>query len=283
MVKNEKYCDLHVHSNCSDGSVDPDKLIEIAKSAGLCAVALTDHNTLAGVERFEGSAEGSGIIPIAGVEVTAEACSKEVHILGLFIKKEMRDRLTEYLSVINLRKDEENRRTIERLAEAGYEIDYAAAKAIAGEAQPNRVHIARALMAKGYISTVREVFDGLLREGGEFYKGPKRLDALEVISFLSDVGAVPVMAHPMINVSYDDLESFLPSAVEAGLVGMETIYTLYDEKQTEQANELAEKYGLLPSGGSDFHGINKPDTKMGVGKNNISVPFEIYENLRKRI
>ncbi len=278
-----KFCDLHIHSNCSDGVDAPEELIKIAKASGLSAVALCDHNTVAGVSRFEAAARGSGVIAVAGVEVTAEALGKEVHILGLFIKENVREKLTDCLSVINRRKEAAGIALTERLSAAGYEIDYKTVKALAGDAQPNRVHIARALMEKGYVSSVKEAFDKLLREGGDFYIPPKRLDALEVIEFLSSLNVLPVMAHPLMNLTVSELEEFLPKAKSRGLVGMETIYPLYDAEKTEKARELAERFSLLPSGGSDYHGINKPDTFMGKGKNNIFVPMCIYEGLRNAV
>ncbi len=274
----EKLCDLHIHSSCSDGSVSPEELIKIAKAQGLSAVALCDHNTVSGLSRFEGAADG--IIAVAGVEITAEFQGKEVHILGLFLPMESRNKITEFLLEINRRKERGNRRLIERLRDGGYDVDYESLLALSGEAIPNRVHVARLLMARGYISTVKEGFDTLLVEGGEFYKPEPKLDAYEVISFLSGVGALPVMAHPFLNLSYDGLREFLPEAKKRGLIGMETVYSLFSDVESRLAASLTEELGLLPSGGSDFHGSNKPDISMGSGKGNISVPFEFYEGLR---
>ncbi len=274
-----KICDLHTHSNCSDGAVAPEKLIEIAEKAGLSAIALCDHNSVSGLSRFEAAAKGSDVIAVPGVEVTAGYDGKEVHIVGLFVHGSVRNPLREYLEAVNVRKKQANRRLIDRLANAGYEIDYKAVDAIAGEAVPNRVHVARALMAKGYIASVEEGFGGILSEKTGFYQSAERLDAFEVIAFLKSLCIVPVLAHPLLNLSEEALRGFLPRAKEAGLAAMEVFYGGYTDAQFAMAKTIAEEFDVLPSGGSDFHGDNKPENKMG----NINVPFAVFEALRQKI
>ncbi len=274
-------CDLHTHSLCSDGANTPEELIAIASAAGLRAVALCDHNTVAGLVRFEAAAAGSGVMPIPGVEVTTAYEGREVHILGLFLKKEVRPYLAEYLSEINRRKEENNRILAARLSEGGYILDYPSIKAAAGGAMPNRVHFAKAMMERGYVSSVAEAFATVLADGGAFYRSAEKLDSLDVIRFLSSLGAVPVMAHPLLNLTEEKLREFLPKARAAGLCGMETVYSLFSAEQMALLASLAAEYGLLPSGGSDFHGTNKPGIKMGRGKDNISIPYRFCEDLQK--
>ncbi len=272
---------MHTHSSCSDGSFSPEELIEIAKNEGIGAVALCDHNTVKGLERFENAAKGSGISAVSGVEITSEYLGCEVHILGLFLSREAQKSVTEYLDRINIRKEESNKSLAKRLKEGGYDIDYQTVREISGEAIPNRVHFAKALMAKGYVASVKEAFDGILKEGGDFYKPSKKADALEVVGLLHKAGALPAIAHPFLNLTKEELCTFLPLAKELGLAAMETIYPLYSQEESAEAERLAEKYGMLQSGGSDFHGANKPDIKMGRGKDNIEVGFEIYEKLKE--
>ncbi len=278
--KKNMICDLHVHSNCSDGSCTPEELISVAMQNGVGAVALCDHNTVSGLERFENAAEGTDVIAVPGVEITAEYGGKEVHILGLFLKKEARVELTEYLKRINVLKRKSNEQTVERLRKAGYGIEYSDVLKFAGEANPNRVHISKALMAKGYVSSTEDAFAKLLNEGGEFYIPAERLNALDVVSFLSMHEAVPVLAHPLLNLTYEELCEFLPKAKSCGLVGVEAYYSLFDEKQTELIKQAAEKFGILLSAGSDFHGVNKTDIDMGSGKNNMHATIELYERLK---
>ncbi len=276
--------DLHVHSTASDGSTPPEELIAVARKSGVSAVALTDHNTLAGLARFEAAARGTEIVAIPGVEVTAGATvadgEREVHILGLFIPRAVRDELAVFLSEIDRRKRAANCALIERLAAAGYAIDLASVLLVAGEATPNRVHIANVLMERGYVGSVKEAFDTLLRDGGGFYRAPERLNALEVIRFLRSHGILPVLAHPLLTLSQGEVCAFLPQAREAGLVGVETVYPLYSPEEADFMAEVAERFGLLPSGGSDYHGTNKPDIDMGRGRGNIVVPFVFYEGLK---
>ncbi len=274
-----QYCDLHIHSNCSDGTFTPEQLIEIAKESNLKAIALTDHNTIVGLNRFLEAAKDSGVMAVPGVEVTTAYQGKEVHILGLFLKEEYYDQLTEYLAEINRRKEENNRMLAKTLSEAGYNLEYEQMKKKHPGIIPNRVHFALELVEKGVISTVSEAFESILADGGAYYKPAMKLDTLEVIRFLNSIEAVTVVAHPLFNLTVEELHDFLPKAKNCGLKGMEVIYTLHSEEDTKIAYELADTYGLLISGGSDFHGTNKPDIKMGRGKDNIEIPFEVYKNL----
>lgn len=274
-------CDMHTHSNCSDGSFSPEELIEEAKKEGIAAIALCDHNTVSGLTRFINAAKESGVIAVPGVEITSAYKGKEVHILGLFLKERHYQKIANYLEQINIRKIESNKLLAKRLNEGGYVISYDAVLKIAGKAIPNRVHFAKALFAKGYVSSVAEAFDTILAEGGEFYKPAKKLDSLEVIRFLHAVDAVTVLAHPFLNFSKTELCEFLQKAKQYGLVGMETIYPLFSKEDSALAQEIAKEFALIASGGTDFHGINKPDIKLGRGKHNIFVPYEVYENLRR--
>ncbi len=274
-------CDMHTHSNCSDGSLSPEELIELAEESGLKAIALCDHNTICGLKRFTNAASKSKVIAVPGVEITTDYKGNEVHILGLFLREKSYGRLTEYLETMNRRKEENNKILARRLYDSGYMIDYAEIKRDAGGAVPNRVHFANALIKKGYVSSISEAFGGILSKNGNFYTPTEKLDALDTIKFLASINALPVIAHPLLNLSYEMLCDFLLKAKKCGLVGIETIYPLFSESDTAFANELADKFGLIKSGGSDFHGSNKPDIKIGVGKDNIAVPYQVYEKLKK--
>jgi len=171
----EKYCDLHCHSSCSDGTCTPEELVDLACEAGLSALAMTDHNTLAGVPSFLEAARGR-IEACAGCEFTTEDQGQELHLLGLFSDTAGLDALQEALDGQLRRKEESNRLTILRLAEAGYDLSYEEFLYYAGQGVKNRVHIARYLMTKGIVSTVKEAFDGLLSKDGKFYQETKKLD-----------------------------------------------------------------------------------------------------------
>ncbi len=282
MTKNDQsLCDLHVHSTASDSTATPEELIVIARGAGIGAVALCDHNTVAGLARFEEAARGSGVIAVPGVEVTAGWRGHEVHILGLFIPAEARVPLTDLLAEIDRRKAQSNRELVARLAADGYDIDYASVLEAAGEATPNRVHVARVLRERGYVTTVDEAFQTLLRDGGAYYRSPDKLDAMEVIARMQALSVLPVLAHPLLTLSRAETEACLTEAKKRGLIGVETVYPLYSEDDAIFMAAVATRLALCPSGGSDFHGENKPDIQMGVGKGNLRVPFSFYEQLRE--
>lgn len=275
----EKICDLHIHSNCSDGTCSPEELIDIAEQAGLYAVALCDHNTVKGLRRFLNAAKGKDIIAIPGVEVSCQFKSKEVHILGLFLKEDVFDDLESFFVELNIRKMESNEILLENLNKAGYKIDIQDVFDLSESGIPNRVHFAKVLLNKGYVSSIDEAFKSLLSKDGGIYIESKKLEAFETIKYLSEIDAVPVIAHPLQSLSLEEVEEFLPQAKELGLVGMECIYPLYDEVKTRQAHQLAESFDMKVSRDSDFHGENKPNIHIGVGENNIKVPFSVYEGL----
>ncbi len=271
-----KICDLHTHSFCSDGSDSPTELLEAAVSAGLSAVALCDHNTVSGLQEFARAAENKPIEAVLGVEITSEYNNKEMHILGLFLKKEALKEIKEYLDVITRRQIKSNREMIERMVQSGIKITHNEVCAIAGNAVPNRVHVANALVKHGYAQSVREAFDKFLYEKHGFYKPVKRLDALDVVGFLASVGAQPVIAHPMLHFSFAELSDFIIKARESGLIGLESIYPRYTTENTEEAQRLCEMFSLKNSGGSDYHGANRPEVKLG----ELQVPIEYFENLK---
>ena len=274
------FCDLHTHSVFSDGTYTPTELIKAAKELGLSAVALTDHNTVKGLPEFMCSAKEYGVTGVAGTELSTDYGDTELHILGLFLPKTAYERIEERVQVLKRNKEESNRILCERLAAAGYEITFEEVKNASPAEFVNRAIIGEVLMKKGYVSSIQEAFDTLLRKGGEFYVEPKRLDALETVAFLKGFGAAVVLAHPFLNLDEKGLRRFLDEAVPLGLDGIETRYSKYTEEQTSLSEKIAEEYGLLQSGGSDFHGSRKPGIFLGVGKGNLAVPTEFYKKLK---
>ncbi len=277
-----KICDLHTHSSCSDGSQSPKELVRVASEAGLSAVALCDHNTVEGLPQFVSAAKESGTEAVCGVEVTCGYKGKEVHMLGLFLPSNSWQRVQEYLMEINVRKVEGNKELCKNLNAAGYDIDYTRVLSIADGAIPNRVHFAKALIERGYIDTISNAFGDILSEEKGYYRSAEKLDAFETVEFLASVGAVPVMAHPLLNLTLDELKVFLPKAKECGLVGIECIYSLFSDEETKILKELADAYDLCISGGSDYHGENKPDIQIGKGKGSLVIPAELYYALKSK-
>lgn len=273
-------CDLHTHSLFSDGTSTPSEIINLASKKGLSAVALTDHNNILGLCEFFAAAEKTGIEAVGGIEISAEFLNKEIHILGLFVNKEHFVALSDYLEDYSMKKIINYKKLYEKLVSAGYDISYKNIAKLSDNGVFNRVHFAKELMSKGYVSSIKEAFNGVLSEKNGYYKPVKRLNGFEVISFLSGIGLIPVLAHPFLNLEYNELLEFLPKAKENGLIAIETDYSLFNPEQTKNAHELAERFNLLKSGGSDYHGENKPHIDLAVGKGELKVPYEYYLNLK---
>lgn len=277
------FCDLHTHSNRSDGTLPPAELAVAAKEAGLSSVALTDHNTVAGLKDFIKACEDVYIEAVPGVEISTEYEGVELHVLGLYIPEDAFNDVENYVSQYNIRKEQSNRDLVARLDQAGYHIDYDEIVVGTPDGHINRAHIAKALMDRGYVDSVKAAVSSLLKEGKGYYIPPERIGALEAVAFLKSIGAVPVWAHPFLQMDEDGARKFLTEAVPLGLVGMETRYSLYDAETEVMADRLIKEFNILPSGGSDFHGEVKPDIKLSVGKGNLRIPLTFARDLRKHM
>ena len=270
----KNFCDLHTHSIFSDGTCTPAELIDEAVALGLSAIALTDHNTVDGLTDFLAAAEGKDILAIPGVEFSTDYNGKELHLLGLFIDPPHFPAIRAVCGDYLRRKEQSNLNLIAALNEAGYKVDYGKLLAQSPNGNINRAHIAAALAEKGYVNSIKEAFQTLLVKGGRFYREPVKPTFWEMLELIKSIGAVPALAHPFLNLDEERLRVFLPMAKEQGLVGMEVVYSTYDDATAACAARLAEEFGLLPSGGSDYHGAKKPDIKMGVVRGNLQVPAE---------
>ena len=270
--------DLHTHSHCSDGSLTPAQLLRAAEKAGVTAVALCDHNTVAGLPEFMAAAGTVEAVP--GVEFSANYQGKELHILALFLPRESWAAVDSRLAQLHRDKEASNRALVAALRCGGYAITYEEVTAMAGGGWINRAHVAQVLTRKGYTGSVQEAFRTLLNRHGGFYVPPKLPDALETIAFIKAQGALAVLAHPLLSLEEMQLQEFLPLAKAAGLDAMETMYPLFDAAATQMLKKLAKEFCLLESGGSDFHGDAKPDIRIGVGRGTLAVPDAVLEQLR---
>lgn len=278
----DKFCDLHVHSHYSDGTCSPEELIALAEKAGLTAVALCDHNTIDGLPDFLAAGKNSTVEAVPGIEFSTDYQDVELHILGLFVRPEHYAQINGLMEDLKRRKEQSNMALVAALNRAGYDIDYETIKATTPNGFVNRALVAAELTKKGYTESVKEAFKQLLSPKHGYYQPPKRPDSYEIIRFIKEMGAVAVLAHPFLNLEAGSLRQFLPRAVECGLDGMEVLYPKYDTQTTQLAKEIAEEFGLLPSGGSDFHGANKPDIQIGTGRGNLQIPAQYLEALLAR-
>lgn len=272
-------CDLHTHSTFSDGTFTPSQIVAEALWTNLRSVALTDHNTVAGLPEFLEAARGTSLEAIPGVEISTGYLEKEVHIVGLFLEQEKYGPLQDFLGVINRRKEKSNRALVAALHTAGYELSYAEIRE-RHQGNVNRAVIAAELLRKGYIREMKEAFRGVLSAKNGLYTPPERIPAFEAVRFLHFINAVPVLAHPFISLSEGELRTFLPEAKEHGLAAMETRYSTYSPQVTAAAHAIAQEFELLESGGSDFHGENKPDIHLGSGTGDLVVPYGFVQKLR---
>ena len=272
-------CDLHTHSVFSDGTCTPGEIVAEAKRLGLI-VALTDHNTVAGLPEFMDEARKRGVTAVPGVEFSTEYGGKELHLLGLFVLPKHHAAIEHMVKEQHVLKEISNMALVERLNQAGYLIDYAKVKGRNPNGNANRAHMAAELLEQGYVASIREAFDTILSDNGGFYEPPSRLQLMDVIKELRHIGVVPILAHPLQELTESELRKLLPNAIEAGLAGMETMHSSYTPEIIELAEKIALEFNLLSSGGSDFHGSVKPDISLGVGKGWLCVPVSKYLDLQ---
>ncbi|MBQ2911025.1 MAG: PHP domain-containing protein [Clostridia bacterium] len=270
----KKYCDLHTHSVFSDGTWTPSQIIEKAGSLGLSSVALCDHNTVSGLPDFLSAAEGKDIEAVCGCEFSVDYEGRELHLLGLFIRPERFSDVSSLMDSVIARKEQSNIDLVSKLNNAGYAVDYDKIKAENPGATINRAHIARELTRLHYTTSVSEAFSTLLSPAAGFYVEPERLTVWQVIEFICSIGAVPVLAHPFLELNELELREFLTKAAPLGLCGIEAEYPLFDSEERALLRDIARDFGILTSGGSDFHGETKPDTHIGIGTGDLRVPSE---------
>ena len=259
----------------------PAEMIAEAKKIGLGALALTDHNTVAGLPELFRAAHGTGVEAVGGVELSTDYGEIELHVVALFVKEKHFDTINEMVEELSKRKDQSNRELCQTLRNAGYDVDLDEIKAKTPRKHINRAHFASALLEKGYVSSIPEAFETLLSKTYGFYNQPKRLDVFKTLATLKRIGCVSVLAHPFQEMDETALRGFLEKAIPYGLDAMETAYAKYDDETIARLRSIAKEYNLKESGGSDFHGERRKGTYLGIGQGNLRVPMSFLEALRK--
>lgn len=277
----DKYIDLHTHSLKSDGSMTPYEVVEEAKRAGLAAIALSDHDTVDGVREAVEAGKKLGVEVIPAIEFSVQS-KTETHILGYFIDIENPDLLRMLKEVVDLR-IERNHVTCRRLNELGFDITLEEVRALAPNNFVGRAHFARVMMDKGYISSVKEGFEKYMSVGKYAYCEKQRLTARDAIELIAKCGGISFLAHPhLTKLSDDELVEFLEELKSCGLSGLEGYYTDYTPKMQEKYQSMAEKLGLMISGGTDFHAKMKPHISIGTGLGNMKIPYSVLENIKNK-
>lgn len=278
----DRVCDLHVHSNKSDGSCTPSEIIDLAVERHISAIALTDHDCVAGLEEFNAHAAGRPIETVNGIELSTGLNGKDIHILGLFIDPDDQEFL-DYLVTFRKSRDDRNVKMCELLHKGLHmDISYDALKEMFPGAVITRGHFAKYMYNKGIVRSLREPFERWIGDSKPYFLPRERITPEGGVRLILSAHGVPILAHPILyGFGREKLEQLVKKLKDSGLAGIEAIYTTYERSDEMQICDMADRYGLLLSGGSDYHGTNKINTELGIGRGNLRVPYDIYDRMRK--
>lgn len=279
-----KYVDLHMHSTASDGTLTPAQVVRAAAEAGLSAIALTDHDTVAGCPEAAATAKDLGLDFLPGIEISCEFPRPgTMHLLGYGV-----DPASPHLHALTRRlidgRNNRNKIILDLLKKAGIEVTEEELLAEAAGATVGRPHLARILVRKGHAADHNDAFKRYLGQSGQFYVDKETTTSRQAIAMIHDAGGLAVLAHPvqLRRTNYAQLQTVVKSLVDQGLDGLEVLHADHRESLIDHFQELAAKYRLIPTGGSDFHGASKPHIKLGrAGRRRV--PREVYEQLLERI
>lgn len=284
-----KTVDLHVHSNKSDGSLSPSALVDLAREKGLSAFALTDHDTTEGLD--EAIAHAADIARsgtnapevIPGIEFSTEYRGRDIHIVGLDIDYKQPEFHEKLQAFVNSRITR-NRKMCDNLNRAGIDITFEKLTAAYSDSVITRAHYATYLLEHGYVKSVSEAFDRYVGDHTPYFVPREKVTPVQAVELIRKVGGIPILAHPVLyRMGKDALQQLVSLLTEAGLMGIEVIYSTYTAAETRDMQRLAERNGLLPSGGSDFHGDCKPGLELGTGYHGkLFVPAEFWERLKEK-
>ena len=271
--------DLHTHSTASDGSYPPEKLIELALDLGLSALALTDHDTLAGLERARKRAEGTGLRFIAGVEIEIERDRGEFHLLGLGLEGDRRI-LAAALTRVQEARRNRNERMVEKLQAGGIPISREELAETAGGDIISRAHFAQVLTRKKIVNSVDAAFKRLIGKGMPYYEPRACLDLAEATAAIRSAGGTAVIAHPVsLGIQGPALRTFIASCKDQGVGGIEAWHPNHSLKVTHRLERLARELGLAVTGGSDFHGLPIPQRRLGFSTAGREIADSLLEGL----
>lgn len=264
--------DLHVHTTFSDGTQSPEKIVELAKKAGLKTIAITDHDVVAGIAPAQKVGSEAGIEVIAGIELSTETPETEIHILGYFIDSHSQELLK---TILNIQKGREERifKICEKLKGLGVDLDPKKVFEIAGHRAAGRPHVARALINQGFVANFKEAFAKYINFKGPAYVSHYKLLPEEAVKLVISSGGLPVYGHPAVS----NCDQIIPDLIKAGLAGIEAYYSSHGQATTQHYLDLARKYNLLVTGGSDYHGFKSGrEVKLG----DFVVPDELVDKLK---
>lgn len=273
-----KTIDLHIHTTASDGTESPAEAVRRARELGLGAIAITDHDTVSGCAEAVSEGQKLGLEVVPGVELSSRY-GRTIHILGYFLRTNS-PALTRVLDGVVAERDARNRKMAAMMAADGIPIDYEEMHRRFGPVI-GRPNFGQILVELGRASSVQDAFDRFIEKGQRYYLPRKMISIERSVEVIREAGGVPVLAHPFqYRLEESALRQLIEHCMDHGLLGLECRYSLYDEEQSQYLLSLASEYGLIPTGGSDFHGSNKPQIALGTGKGDLAVPAAWLEPLR---
>lgn len=281
------YIDLHVHSNASDGTLTPNEVVERAIQKGLSAIALTDHDTIDGVEEAMNAAklaakQDKQIRIIAGTELSVAYKNRDIHILGLFLDIHQRE-FQDFLNIAKEGRVNRNRKMVENLRNAGINITMDDLLKDNHEAVITRAHFAKYLVATGVVKTKEDAFRRFLDSSTPYYVARTFFSPEDAIRMIHSAGGIASLAHPLLyKYNRNEVEKLVIYLKSFGLDALETYYSSHTDADEYFVRNLARRQGLLMTGGSDFHGANKPDIELGTGRGRLKVPAELLDSLEAK-
>lgn len=275
--------DLHTHSTASDGTCTPTELVKLAADTGLEAIALTDHDTFSGVAEAVKAGEEYGVEVIPGCELSLESPEGAgwMHVVALWLPEDPAPLRDAFDWVIEGRKNR-NREIIDKLRQQGINITYDAVAARAG-GTIGRPHFAQELLHLGVVSSINEAFEKWIGDNGRAYIPKRKLQPKQAFDILNQIGATSILAHPFaLGLNLQETQGLVRDLMELGLDGMEVYYSEHSQSDTKAYADMADRLGLLVSGGSDFHGTVKPKIALGKGKGSLAIPYELVEKMKEQ-
>lgn len=279
-----QFVDLHSHSTASDGTFAPADVVQLAKNSGLSALALTDHDTVAGIAEAKEAAARLGIDFLPGIEISAEFPRPgTLHILGYGIDPN-RPSLKNLTEQLIAGRNNRNPQIIAKLNELGLDVSMAEWEAEAKGNVLGRPQLAAILLRKGYVNSIKQAFDRYIGQGAPAYFDKERLTPRQAFEKIREAGGLPVLAHPVqLRLENDaQLEQQIKNLLDIGLAGIEVIHSDHNAEVVQKLTRLADKYNLLKTGGSDFHGSNKKDIPLGIA-NGRRIPREFFDALKNKL
>lgn len=278
------YIDLHTHTTASDGTFTPSALVDYAISKNLAAIAITDHDTVDGLAPAKNHLGlNTSLEIISGIEFSTNApyLKSDIHILGLYIDETDPHFTHALLDIVNSR-NERNLKMVEKLCDIGLKITMEDVIRNSTNGIITRAHFGKALLQKGYIKNLSEAFTKYIGTGCVGFIPRRKLSPEKAIQMIVDCGGIAVLAHPTLyHLNLRELDSLIQELVKSGLKGIEGIYSLYNKSEINYLQDFANQYGLLITGGSDFHGNNKVGIDLGVGRGQLKTPYELLDPIKK--